>query len=122
MFIGKGTIMALSTFLTIIICRQNESIDNPFVPAILILAFAYLVGSVFMSIYSFSSTAILHCFLISEKTGNSANVPSSLSDFLDDNDKNREKKDDEEKKEEPARADNYKDKDGEKKEDGNNME
>ncbi len=44
---------------------------------------AYLVGSLFLSIFSFSSTAILHCFLLDEDTGGSKFSPKSLQGFLD---------------------------------------
>lgn len=41
-----------------------------------------MVGSLFLSIFSFSSTAILHCFLLSEETGGYGNAPAYLKDFL----------------------------------------
>lgn len=84
MLLGKGTIMASSAFITIVLCQQAyPEIDNPFIPAILIAIFGYLVGSTFLSIFSFSSTAIMHCFLLSEEVGNGRDVPESLKSFLD---------------------------------------
>lgn len=58
----------------------------------------------FLSIFSFSCTAILHCFLLDEETGgNDKNTPESLRSFLDANDSHNvkgsaSKKDDEDKK------------------------
>jgi len=61
--------------------------------------FAYLVGSLFLSIFSFSVTAILQCFLLDEEVGGSANTPESLKSFLDYNDKENAKKSDDKKEE-----------------------
>ena len=64
---------------------------------------AYVVASLFLSIFTFSCTAILHCFLMDEDTGGSANTPDSLRSFLDANDeqnsKNTSKKTEEKPKE-----------------------
>jgi len=53
------------------------------VPAVIIGIVSYLIGSLFLSIFSFSCTAILHCFLLDEDTGGSAVTPNSLKGFLD---------------------------------------
>lgn len=50
-----------------------------------------MVGSMFLSIFSFASTAILHCFILSEDTGNGVNCPNALKSFLDENDTRAEK-------------------------------
>jgi len=47
---------------------------------------AYFVGSLFLSIFSFACTAILHCFILDEDTGGSEKTPASLQGFLDMND------------------------------------
>jgi hypothetical protein len=88
MMLGKGTIMGSSAYLTILMIHyQFPEVQQPFVPAIIIAAFGYLVGSLFLSIFSFSCTAILHCFLLDEETGGSdKNTPESLKSFLDAND------------------------------------
>jgi hypothetical protein len=99
MMLGKGTIMGASAFLTIAIVQAKyPMVQQPFVPAIIIAAVAYIVGSLFLSIFSFSSTAILHCFLLDEELGGGKNTPESLKDFIDGNDeanaKTNDKKDD----------------------------
>ena len=53
------------------------------VPAVIIGIVSYLIGSLFLSIFSFSCTAILHCFLLDEDTGGSAVTTNSLKGFLD---------------------------------------
>jgi hypothetical protein len=47
---------------------------------------AYLIASVFLSVYSFASTAILHCFLLDEET-KGEHRPKSLESFIEINDK-----------------------------------
>ena len=100
--LGKGTIMASSAYGTILVVKYGfPEVQQPFIPAIIIAAFGYLVGSLFLSIFSFSCTAILHCFLLDEETGgNDKNTPDSLKSFLDLNDSHNaraEKKQDKEK-------------------------
>jgi hypothetical protein len=56
---------------------------------------AYIVGSLFLSIFSFSSTAILHCFLLDEETGDGKLTPDSLKSFITENDEKNTKKDQE---------------------------
>lgn len=51
---------------------------------------AYVVGSLFLSIFSFSCTAILHCFIMAEDAGCNVESPASLKSFLDENDKKKE--------------------------------
>lgn len=87
MFLGKATIMGASCYLTFLIVKEAKpDVQQPLLPAVVILIVAYLVGSLFLSIFSFASTAILHCFILSEDTGNGVNCPQSLVSFLDQND------------------------------------
>lgn len=83
MLLGKGCIMAASAYITILVIKNYYTeVDNPFIPAILVAMFAYLVGSLFLSVFSFSSTAILHCFLLDEETGGSKMTPEFLKGYL----------------------------------------
>ena len=67
MMLGKGTIMAASAYLTILIVQmQYPEVQQPFIPAIIVALVGYVVGSLFLSIFSFLCTAILHCFLLEE--------------------------------------------------------
>jgi hypothetical protein len=53
---------------------------------------AYLVGSLFLSVFSFACTAILHSFILAEDTGGNIPSPESLKAFLDYNDDQNSKK------------------------------
>lgn len=52
-------------------------------PALLILILAYFVASLFLSIFSFSSTAILHAFIADRDTGGGATTPAALLKFVE---------------------------------------
>jgi len=58
---------------------------------------AYVVGSLFLSIFSFSCTAILHCFIMAEDANCNVETPPSLKSFLDKNDEMKKSKDDSKK-------------------------
>lgn len=60
-------------------------------PAVVILLVSYMVGSMFLSVFSFACTALLHCFILDEDTGGSDLTPKSLQGFLDMNDAKVEK-------------------------------
>lgn len=93
MFLGKGAIVASSGFITFVYIKEMyPQLTQPLIPAIVVCLIAYLVGSLFLSIFSFSCTAILHCFLLDEDTGGSQNTPESLKPFLDYNDEQNSKK------------------------------
>jgi hypothetical protein len=83
MILGKGTITGISMYLTFLIVKETApDVQQPLVPAILVGICAYVVGSIFLSIFSFSSTAILHCFIMNEDIGGSDITPDSLQGFL----------------------------------------
>lgn len=79
MMLGKGTIMGLSGYITILIIKSSyPEVQQPFLPAGFVVIVAYVVGSLFLSIFSFSCTAILHCFIMAEDTGSECPAPKSL--------------------------------------------
>jgi hypothetical protein len=53
---------------------------------------AYIVADLFLSIFEFSSLAILHCFIVDEDFGGSSRTPDSLQPFLEKNDERVAKK------------------------------
>lgn len=71
MFIGKALIMILSGWIAYLIIMNSEELkDNvysPVFPVIVVVVIAYLLASIFMSVYSFSASAILHSFLLDEE-------------------------------------------------------
>ncbi len=53
-------------------------------PIVIVVAIAYILSSIFLSVFSFSATAILHCFLVDEEVGG-GRQPKSLQPFIDRN-------------------------------------
>jgi len=68
MFIGKGTIMVLSGWIGYLIIVNSsvlkDKVAAPIFPVVIIVVIAYMVGGIFLSIFSFSAETILHCFLV----------------------------------------------------------
>jgi hypothetical protein len=92
MFVGKATVICASGWIAYLICMNEknlkENLQSPIFPVIVVVFIAYLVCSVFLSLFSFSSTTILHCFIIdselSKKEGrNNSHTPKSLQPFLE---------------------------------------
>lgn len=68
----------------------ETAVTSPIFPTIVSVFIAYVIASVFLSVYSFASTAILHCFILSEDIG-SREHPECLNAFIKTNDENNEK-------------------------------
>ena len=102
MILGKATIMGSSAWITMVYIKfAYPHVQQPIVPAAIIAAVGYLVGSLFLSVFSFSCTAILHSFLLDEDTGGSTLTPDSLKNFINFNDeKNADKPEKKEEEEE----------------------
>lgn len=82
--LGKGTIMGVSGFITVAIIKASYTeVSQPFLPAGFVVIVAYVVGSLFLSIFSFSCTAILHCFILNEDVQGKCPPPESLQPFLE---------------------------------------
>jgi len=87
MLLGKGTIMGASSCVTyILIQNMYPEVTQPIIGTVIIAMVSYLVGSLFLSVFSFSCTAILHSFILAEDSGGNATSPKSLLPFLDMND------------------------------------
>jgi len=87
-FLGKALIMALSGWIAYIILMNSslkDQIYSPITPVVVCVGIAYILASVFLSVFSFSATAILHCFLVDEEIGGNRQ-PKSLQPFIDHND------------------------------------
>ena len=94
-FLGKAIIMILSGWVAYIILMYTPSLKNklysPVFPVVIVVVIAYLLSSIFLSLYSFSANTILHCFIIDEEVkGNRA--PKSLQSFITRNDEFNAKK------------------------------
>jgi len=87
-FLGKGLITMFSMFLTIAIINEafTDTIEQPFIPAVIIGMFAYMIASVFLSVFDYSALTILHCFCLDEAQNPNApsrNTPDGLKKFLE---------------------------------------
>lgn len=81
---GKGLIVAFNVYLTIALTQQmNPQVQQPWIPAIPIGILAYVVASLFLSIYDYSSLAILHCFILNEDQKGNTRPPKALEDFME---------------------------------------
>ena len=64
-FLGKMTISVGNCLIAYLMLTKAESISsligNPFPPLIVVFALSYVMGSVFMSVYSISSLTLLQC-------------------------------------------------------------
>jgi hypothetical protein len=86
--LGKGVIVASSGWITqIIIQSQIKTVQNPYVPAIVIAGVAWLVSSLFLSVWDFASLGILHSFIMDEDMTGGANSPDCLKDYIELNDR-----------------------------------
>lgn len=92
MFIGKAIILILSAWIAYLIIMNSklkDEVTSPIFPIIVVVIIAYIMASIFLSVYTFSSTAILHAFLLDEEVkGNRA--PQSLRDFCERYDKTKQ--------------------------------
>ena len=64
-FLGKTSIAAGNAFISYLILSEAKSfqgkIDNIWVPVAIIFALSYIMGAVFMSVYSITSLTLLQC-------------------------------------------------------------
>eukprot|EP00178_Gracilaria_changii_P016344 TRINITY_DN46471_c0_g1_i1.p2 TRINITY_DN46471_c0_g1~~TRINITY_DN46471_c0_g1_i1.p2 ORF type:complete len:104 (+),score=17.41 TRINITY_DN46471_c0_g1_i1:40-312(+) len=84
--------MALSGFITYIILEQSSISDElsaPFVPVIIVIAVAYVVASIFLSVFSFAANTMLHAFFFDLEIGG-GHTPPSLQQFIDSRDEYKE--------------------------------
>ena len=82
--LGKGVIIALSVWLTILsLNKWYPDVQSPVMPCVVVGCIAFVVSTMFLNVFSFSSLTILQCFLLDEDFGGSNRTPQSLQKFLD---------------------------------------
>lgn len=84
MFLGKALMMGLSGWIGYLIIMNSDlkdQVTSPVFPVVIFVIIAYMIASVFLSVYSFASTAILHAFLLDEEVGGNR-APDALRDFV----------------------------------------
>jgi hypothetical protein len=91
--IGKGVIVGLSTYITILLAQKNilvategATINMPYIPAFPVLLISWLVAGLFITIFDFSALTILQCFLtckeVSDSKGIYVDSPACLQGYL----------------------------------------
>mmetsp|Transcript_14011 Transcript_14011/g.14033 ORF Transcript_14011/g.14033 Transcript_14011/m.14033 type:complete len:378 (+) Transcript_14011:797-1930(+) len=89
--LGKWTITICATFIGYMIIthasKWKDDIYSPVFPTIVFLFCAYVIASIFMSVYGMACDTILQCFLVDEELGKKsdrppAHSPQVLQDFL----------------------------------------
>jgi len=69
-FLGKALIMIMSGWIAYLIMMNSDLKDklySPVFPVIVVVVIAYIMSSIFLSVFSFSANTILHCFLVDEE-------------------------------------------------------
>ena len=56
---------------------------EPYVCALLMSFWTYMVASIFLSLFEDSAITILYCFILDEEHGGSTKTPDALKQFLD---------------------------------------
>ena len=86
-FVGKALIIIFSGWIAYLIMMNSDLKDkiySPVFPIIVVCIIAYILASIFLSVYSFAANAILHCYLVDEEVGGNRQ-PASLQEFIDRN-------------------------------------
>lgn len=92
MFLGKFLIVgATAVVCYVLVTRWDKpaaELSSPYFPCIVAGILGYVIGAVFMSIFSFASDTILQCFLLDEELSNqgknrpASNRPPLMNDFI----------------------------------------
>jgi len=91
MFIGRMFIVCATALLSYIMLTEwpyfYDRVSSPYFPSIVAGLIGYLVGAIFMSVFSFASDTILQCFFLDEEIGVSKNRPAGnrppiMNDFI----------------------------------------
>jgi choline transporter-like protein 2/4/5 len=92
MFLGRLFIIAVTAIGCYVMLEQwpyfRDRISSPYFPCIVAGFIGYLVGAIFMSVFSFASDTILQCYLLDEelsaegKGRPESNRPPIMNDFI----------------------------------------
>jgi hypothetical protein len=93
MYLGKFFIACSSATVAFILAAYwpwiRGDISSPVIPCITVFIIGYVVGSIFMSVYSIASNTILQCFILDYEIakvkfdGGANHQPPSLQPFID---------------------------------------
>ena len=92
MFLGRLFIICVNALLCYVMLTRWEKyasqVSSPYFPCVVAGFIGYLIGAIYMSIFSFASDTILQCFLLDEELGACAkgrpasNRPPLMEDFI----------------------------------------
>lgn len=92
MFLGRLLIICVTVLICYLQMTQWPAVKNkvssPYFPCIIAGIIGYLIGAVFMSVFSFACDTILQCFLLDEELGEQgkgrpeSNRPPLMNDFI----------------------------------------
>lgn len=65
----------------------NERVSSPYFPCIVAGIIGFLIGAIFMSVFSFAADTVLQCFFLDEELGDGKgrppnNRPPIMNDFI----------------------------------------
>jgi hypothetical protein len=93
MFLGRLFIICSNALVCYVMLtkwpKYANLVDTPYFPCVVAGFIGYLVGAIYMSIFSFAADTIFQCFLLDEELGANAqgrpsgNRPPLMSDFID---------------------------------------
>lgn len=91
MFLGKLMIAALTAFLFYLFITYVNSVSRqyaePILAVALVFVIAFLIGMLFMAVYSVAMDSLLQCFIVDETNqkgkGKAKWAPSDLADLMD---------------------------------------
>ena len=92
--LGKATIIAVNVWFTLLMCRSYEGVRSPVIFCILVGIIAYIISSLFLTLFEFSGLTILHCFILdADVGGDGSKTPESLKSYIKMQEERNEKKD-----------------------------
>ena len=80
--LGKGIIVAVNVYITIL-CLKMYNVSQPYLISIIVGIISFVIATLFLTIFEFSSMAILQCFILDSDVGGTTKTPDSLKSFLE---------------------------------------
>ena len=87
MLIARVCIAILTTAVCLVILHMQSEVESKFLPLLIIFVCAYIISSIFISVFDASANTILQCYLIDLDIARQSNldpthVPPTLAKFL----------------------------------------
>ena len=62
--LGKASIIALNVWFTVLMVGTYEGVRSSIIFCVLVGIIAYIISSLFLTLFEFSGLTILHCFIL----------------------------------------------------------